>query len=404
MVLRNKRMSLLPAGYLFPEVGKRRRAAAEANPEAKIISLGVGNTTEPLTRHITESLARAASGLGTPAGYSGYGDEQGLGKLRAKIAERVYNGSIAPEEVFVSDGAKCDIGRLQLMFGASQTIAVQDPSYPVYVDGSVMAGATGTYDVGRQQYRGVKYMRCSPENGFFPKLGDGERTDIIYFCSPNNPTGAAATRQELKALVEYARRNRSIIVYDAAYSEYITEKGLPRSIYEIEGAKDVAIEVSSFSKFIGFTGVRLGWTVVPSGLKYDDGTQVIRDWNRVTTTVFNGASNIAQAGGLSALDDVGRAEMRETVSYYLGNAKIILEGLKEMGVESYGGVNAPYIWARFKGGRSWDIFDDILRRAYVVTTPGSGFGPAGEGFLRFSAFGHREDVIEAVERLKKIGL
>jgi len=404
MVSRNKCMTLLPAGYLFPEVSKRRRTVEEEYPGADIISLGIGNTTEPLTRHITESLTRASAGLGTPAGYSGYGDEQGMSGLRAKIADRVYNGSVAPDEVFVSDGAKCDIGRLQLMFGRSQTIAVQDPSYPVYVDGSVIAGATGTYDIQRQQYRGVTYLRCSPENGFFPELKDAEKTDIIYFSSPNNPTGAAATRQELKGLVEYAKRNKSIIVYDAAYSEYIVEKGLPKSIYEIDGAKDVAIEVSSFSKFIGFTGVRLGWTVIPSKLKYDDGSQVIRDWNRVTTTVFNGASNIAQQGGLAALDDEGLTELRGTVSYYLGNAKIILKGLKAMGVESYGGVNAPYIWARFPGRRSWDIFDEILRKAYVVTTPGSGFGPAGEGFLRFSAFGHRKDVEEAVERLKKIKL
>jgi LL-diaminopimelate aminotransferase len=405
MVKRNENLDKLQAGYLFPQIAMRRRKAAEENPEVRIISLGVGNTTEPITPHITEALKKASEGLGTQDGYSGYGDEQGLPLLRAKISEKIYGGRIRPEEVFISDGAKCDIGRIQLMFGPKASIAVQDPSYPVYVDGSVIVGATGGYDPEAQQFKGINYMRCSPDNGFFPDLGKTKRTDLIYFCSPNNPTGAAATREELAKLVAFAKRNRSMIIFDAAYSEYIGDKSLPKSIYEIEGASDVALEVSSFSKFIGFTGVRLGWSVVPSALRYDDGTEVNKDFNRIMTTLFNGASNIAQAGGLAALDDEGIRQMRQTIGYYMENARIIREGLGVLSIKTYGGTNAPYVWAHFPGRKSWDVFEEILQKAHIVTTPGSGFGPSGEGFIRFSAFGHRNDVEEAVERLKsaKIG-
>ncbi len=402
MVARNSNLAKLPGGYLFPEIGRRRKACQEQNPGAKIISLGIGNTTEPLTPHITDGLTKAAAGLGTPAGYSGYGDEQGFDSLRQAIASKLYNNLVTADEVLTSDGAKCDIGRLQLLFGNQVTVAVQDPSYPVYVDGSVIMGATGDFDQASMQYAGITYMPCLPENQFFPDLTKLPRTDLIYFCSPNNPTGAVATKAQLKTLVDFALANRSIIIFDSAYSAYIADPELPRSIFEIEGARRCAIEVSSFSKPVGFTGLRLGWTVCPKDLVYDDGSSVLKDWNRIMTTVFNGASNVVQHGGLAAVDDQGLAEMAATVGYYMENAAIIEQCLADMGIEHYGGHNAPYIWARFPGQKSWDVFSRILNEAFVVCTPGSGFGPAGEGFIRFSSFGHRADVIEATERLKKL--
>ncbi len=400
MVKRNSNLARLPGGYLFPEINRRKRVVSERHPGERIISLGIGNTTEPLSGHITEGLTRAAAGMGTLEGYSGYGDEQGFATLRAKIAERLYGGRVAADEVFVSDGAKCDVGRVQLMFGSRVSVAVQDPSYPVYVDGSVIIGASGDYDASRSQFEGLEYMPCRPENGFFPELEKLPHTDLIYFCSPNNPTGAVATHAQLAALVAKAKANRSIIVFDAAYAEYIRDPGLPKTIFEIDGAREVALEINSFSKPIGFTGLRLGWTVVPQELKYDDGTAVIKDWNRISTTVFNGASNVVQHGGLAALDELGLAEMRQTVDFYMENARLIRDCLQELGVITYGGDNAPYIWAHFPGCKSWEVFERILETVFVVTTPGAGFGPAGEGFIRFSAFGHRADVLAAIERLK----
>ena len=398
-VLRNPCFERLSAGFLFPEVARRRRAFQETNPATKVISLGIGNTTEALSPHIAEGLRLGAQRLGTREGYSGYGEEQGSPQLRAAIAKRLYRCRVEPLEVFVSDGAKCDIARLQAMFGSRVSIAVQDPAYPVYVDGSVIAGAAGAAAADGSGYAGISYLPCNPANGFFPQLSQASVTDLLYFCSPNNPTGACATRGQLEELVAFARKNGTIIVYDAAYAEYMADPSLPRSIFEIEGAREVALEVSSFSKSIGFTGVRLGWTVIPDELRFSDGTQVSRDWNRVMTTLFNGASNVSQAGGLAALSDEGLREMRASVAHYMGNAALIKACLDRLGIESYGGVNAPYIWARFPAKTSWEAFEHILETCAVVTTPGSGFGPSGENFLRFSAFGHREDVEEAVQRL-----
>lgn len=403
---RNPGFANLTAGYLFPEIARRRRAFAAAHPDVRLISLGIGDTTEPLTPHIASRLAKYAAGLGTPGGYSGYGDEQGLTSLRERIAAVVYGSRVGPDEVFVSDGAKCDIGRLQLLFGRDVEVAVQDPSYPVYVDGSVIIGAAGTYDDGARGghpgYAGIRYLPCTPENGYFPDLGDLPESGLIYFCSPNNPTGAVATHAQLAALVAAARQRGSVIVFDAAYAEYIRDPELPRSIFEVDGARECAIEVNSFSKPVGFTGVRLGWTVVPKELRFDDGASVNADWNRLCTTVFNGASNIAQHGGLAALDEQGLAEMRTLTDHYLGNAHLIRATLEGLGITCVGGDNAPYIWANFPGRASWDVFAEILERCHVVTTPGSGFGPAGEGFVRFSAFGHRTDVEEACRRLQQL--
>lgn len=392
-------MAKLPSGYLFPEINRRKKEFLAKNPQAKVISLGIGNTTEPITPYIVSGLQAQTLALGTKQGYSGYGDEQGLPELRKKIAHKIYAGIVNPDEVFVSDGAKCDIGRLQVMFGSSVSIAVQDPSYPVYVDGSVIMGATGGYSQEKSLFENIVYMKCLPENNFFPDLDNLARTDLIYFCSPNNPTGAVATYDQLRKLVLFAKKNRSVILFDAAYSAYIHDPEYPKSIFEIEGAREVAIEISSFSKTIGFTGVRLGWTVVPAELKYDDGSFVRNDWNRIMTTIFNGASNIAQHGGLASLDEKGYEEMQNLVSYYKENARWIQQTLKNLKVTLYGGTNSPYIWAFFPGRKSWDIFNVLLEKHHIITTPGSGFGPSGEGFLRFSSYGHREDILEACRRL-----
>lgn len=400
MATRNPNMAKLQSGYLFPEVSRRKKEFLEKNPDAKIISLGIGDTTEPITPSIAKALINAASGLGTMEGYMGYGDEQGIAELREKIASRIYKGIVSGEEVFVSDGAKPDIARMQLLFGNDAKIAVQDPSYPMYIDSSVMYGKTGKYDKKANAFENIAYMPCTPKNNFFPDLSSVGNADVIFFCSPNNPTGAVATKEQLKQLVEHAKNSKSIIIFDAAYREYIFDSNLPKSIFEIEGAKEVAIEVNSFSKSIGFTGIRLGWAVVPNELKFEDGSLVNHDWSRIITTLFNGASNIAQKGALAALDDDGLNEMKGTVSYYMENAKIIKSALQELGYKAYGGDNAPYIWADMKGKKSWEAFDHILKKANIVTTPGVGFGQAGEGFLRFSAFGHRENIKKAVQRLK----
>lgn len=405
MIKRNTGFKNLTAGYLFPEVARRRREYQEKNKDAKIISLSIGNTTEPLPKFIAKSMADYSMSLSTLEGYSGYGDEQGNSALRAKIAEVWYKGMATPDEVFISDGAKCDIARIQTLFGSKVKVAVQDPSYPVYVDGSVIIGAAGK-NTGKG-YKGVTYMPCVPENNFFPELSKIKKNSLIYFCSPNNPTGACATKEDLKKLVDFANANGCIIIYDAAYREFIRDEKLPKTIFEIEGSRTCAIEINSFSKPAGFTGVRLGWSIVPNELKFADGTSVNRDWNRVMTTLFNGASNVAQAGGLACLEPEGLKAMKDVIDYYLVNAKKIEETLKgenfrKIGVEIYSTGNSPYVWAKFPGKKSWDVFDTILDKCHIVTTPGSGFGPSGESFIRFSSFGHQDDVNEACGRLSKL--
>lgn len=405
MIKRNTGFKNLTAGYLFPEVARRRREYQEKNKDAKIISLSIGNTTEPLPKFIAKAMADYSMSLSTLEGYSGYGDEQGNSALRAKIAEVWYKGMATPDEVFISDGAKCDIARIQTLFGSKVKVAVQDPSYPVYVDGSVIICAAGK-NTGKG-YKGVTYMPCVPENNFFPDLSKIKKNSLIYFCSPNNPTGACATKEDLKKLVDFANTNGCIIIYDAAYREFIRDEKLPKTIFEIEGSRTCAIEINSFSKPAGFTGVRLGWSIVPNELKFADGTSVNRDWNRVMTTLFNGASNVAQAGGLACLEPEGLKAMKDVIDYYLVNAKKIEETLKgenfrKIGVEIYSTGNSPYVWAKFPGKKSWDVFDTILDKCHIVTTPGSGFGPSGESFIRFSSFGHQDDVNEACGRLSKL--
>lgn len=405
MIKRNTGFKNLTAGYLFPEVARRRREYQEKNKDAKIISLSIGNTTEPLPEFIAKAMSDYSMALATAEGYSGYGDEQGNSALRAKIAEVWYKGLATADEVFISDGAKCDIARIQTLFGSKVKVAVQDPSYPVYVDGSVIIGAAGKNS--GKGYKGVTYMPCVPENNFFPDLSKIKKNSLIYFCSPNNPTGACATKEDLKKLVDFANSNGCIIIYDAAYREFIRDENLPKTIFEIEGSRTCAIEINSFSKPAGFTGVRLGWSIVPNDLKFADGTSVNKDWNRVMTTLFNGASNVAQAGGLACLEPEGIQAMKDVIDYYLVNAKKIEETLKgenfrKIGVEIYSTGNSPYVWAKFPGKKSWDVFDIILDKCHIVTTPGSGFGPSGESFIRFSSFGHQKDVNEACERLSKL--
>jgi LL-diaminopimelate aminotransferase len=407
MIQRNPCIANLKAGYLFPEIAKRRREYLAAHPDANIISLGVGNTTEPILPHINAGLVEGAKRLGTVEGYSGYQDEGRL-DLRENISTVFYKGKFTANEIFISDGAKCDIGRLQLLLGAGTQVAVQDPSYPVYVDGSVLIGAAEKEGQAADKgsgtvYNGIIYLPCTLHNDFFPDLSWIPSNGAVYFCSPNNPTGAVANKEQLKALVKTAHQKNTLIIFDAAYSEFIRDPELPKSIYEIDGADECAIEVNSFSKPAGFTGVRLGWSVVPLKLKYDSGENINADWSRICSTVFNGASNISQAGGLAALDDDGLKEIRELTDFYLGNAKLIRQTLKDRNIYCIGGDNSPYIWAHFPGRDSWDVFEDILDKCQIVTTPGAGFGPAGASFIRFSAFGHRTDVEEACKRLGKMG-
>ncbi len=400
MVHRNPDIAKLAGSYLFPEIHRRKLAFLQANPTAKLISLGIGDTSLPIPPASIQGFVEASQQLGDAATYTGYGAEKGHAILRERIAHKLFNGLVNADEVYVSDGAKCDLGRLQILFGRGVTIALQDPAYPVYVDSAVLGGITGGYSRTIAGYEGIRYLPCTPNNGFFPTLTDSSKADLLYFCSPNNPTGAVATREQLKSLVAYAKKHRSIIVFDSAYAPYIQDKTLPRSIYEIEGAREVAIEIGSFSKLAGFTGVRLGWTVIPQELTFDDGSSVKTDWDRVTTTIFNGASNIAQAGGAALLTDEGLAQVAEMINYYNSNARILKEAVLKAGWEAFGGDHAPYLWVRIPQMTSWQAFEWLLNDKHLLTTPGVGFGPSGEGFIRMSALGKRSDVLEAEFRIQ----
>ena len=396
----------LASGYLFPEVARRTKAWQEKNKGEEVLRLGIGNTTEALTPYILEAMHAKLDRLSNRDTYTGYGDEQGDTPLREALAamyKREYGVELNSEEFFVSDGAKADAANIQQIFSSDSIVAVQDPAYPVYVDSNVAGGRSSGYDAESGSYRDLVYMPCNEENGFVPEPPK-THVDLIYLCFPNNPTGAVATKEQLKAFVDYAKRESAIIIYDAAYSDYIREAGYVRTIYEVEGAVDCAIEINSFSKNAGFTGVRLGWTVVPFGLASDNAPKgtIHRLWNRRQCTYFNGASNIAQAGGIAALSEKGREECRGLVDYYLENARIIKEGLEEAGLTCYGGVNSPYVWAKTPNGmKSWDFFDFLLDKAHVVVTPGSGFGGSGEGYVRVSSYGHRENVEKAVKAIKE---
>ncbi|BCX07625.1 MAG: LL-diaminopimelate aminotransferase [Fischerella sp.] len=395
----------LKAGYLFPEIARRVNAFAEAHPDAKIIRLGIGDVTEPLPEACRTAMIKAVEEMGDRATFKGYGPEQGYAWLREKIATHDFQArgcEIDASEIFVSDGSKCDTGNILEIFGKNNTIAVTDPVYPVYVDTNVMAGNTGNSN-DKGEYEGLVYLPITAENNFTATI-PSQKVDLIYLCFPNNPTGAVATKEHLKAWVDYAKDHGSIIFFDAAYEAYITDPEIPHSIYEIEGARDCAIEFRSFSKNAGFTGTRCALTVVPKNLtaKAADGSDVElwKLWNRRQSTKFNGVSYIVQRGAEAVYSQEGQAQTKALISFYLENANIIREQLTAAGLAVYGGVNAPYVWVKTPNGlSSWDFFDKLLHSCNVVGTPGSGFGAAGEGYFRISAFNSRENVEEAMKRI-----
>ncbi len=395
----------LKAGYLFPEIARRVNAFAEANPDANIIKLGIGDVTEPLPDACRAAMIEAVEEMGDRSSFKGYGPEQGYAWLREKIAAQDFQSrgcDVDASEIFISDGSKCDCGNILDIFGNNNKIAVTDPVYPVYVDTNVMAGHTGPVS-DKGEYEGLVYLPISAENDFTAEIPT-EKVDLIYLCFPNNPTGAVATKAHLQAWVDYAKAHGSIILFDAAYEAFITDPDLPHSIFEIEGARDCAIEFRSFSKNAGFTGTRCAFTVVPKTLtaKAADGSDVElwKLWNRRQSTKFNGVSYIVQRGAEAVYSEAGQAQIKELISFYLENAKIIREQLTAAGIAVYGGVNAPYVWVKTPNGlSSWDFFDKLLHTCNVVGTPGSGFGAAGEGYFRISAFNSRENVEEAMKRI-----
>jgi LL-diaminopimelate aminotransferase len=401
----NSHYQKLQASYLFLEIAKRVRAFTAENPQAKVIRLGIGDVVLPLPAPIVEALKEGADEMGRRETFKGYGPEQGYEFLLEAIAAhyRSQGADVKPDEVFVSDGSKCDSGNVQEIFAADSVVAVVDPVYPVYVDTNVMAGRTGPADASGR-YGGLVYLPATADNGFDPALPD-RRVDLVYLCSPNNPTGAVMSRASLAKWVDYARRNDSVILFDAAYEAFIRDPALPRSIYEIPGAREVAIELRSLSKTAGFTGTRLAYMVVPRELAAanDRGERVPLHglWNRRHTTKFNGVSYPIQKAGAAVFSPAGKAAVEANVAYYMENARIIRQGLEAAGFAVFGGVNAPYIWLRVPAGlTSWQFFDKLLGETHVVGTPGSGFGSCGEGYFRLSAFGLRENVEEAVERLR----
>ncbi|WP_320110503.1 LL-diaminopimelate aminotransferase [Draconibacterium orientale] len=404
----NENYLKLQAGYLFPEIGRRVSEFIDANPDKKVIKMGIGDVTQPLVPSVVKAFHEGVDEMAKGETFKGYGPEQGYAFLREAIAKHSYQEKgidISADEIFVSDGSKCDTGNIQEIFGNDNKIAICDPVYPVYADTTVMSGKTGTCQA-NGHYEGIIYMPCTKENGFIPELPT-ETPDLIFLCYPNNPTGTVASKEELKKWVDYAIEKNAIILYDAAYEAFITEDGIPRSIYEIEGAKKVAIEFRSFSKTAGFTGTRCAITVIPNELvAYDSegqAHQVKKLWNRRQSTKFNGVSYPVQKAAAAIYTEEGKKEVEEVIAYYLENAKIMRESLAEIGYEVYGGVNAPYVWVKTKNNMtSWDFFDKVLNEANLVGTPGSGFGPAGEGYFRFSAFADRENVLEAMERVKNL--
>lgn len=400
----NENYLKLPGSYLFSTIGKKVAAYKEANPDKSIISLGIGDVTQPLAPKIIESLHSAVDEMGKAETFHGYAPDLGYEFLRSAIAESDYKShgcDIHADEIFVSDGAKCDSGNIQEIFSTDNKIAVCDPVYPVYVDTNVMAGRTGTYDPSTETWSDVIYMPCTAENDFVPDFPK-EEPDIIYLCFPNNPTGTTITKAQLQEWVDYANKIGAVIIYDAAYEAYISEDDVAHSIYECEGARTCAIELRSFSKNAGFTGTRLGFTVVPKDLKAGDVT-LHSLWARRHGTKYNGAPYIVQRAGETVYSTEGKEELKEQVAYYMKNAKTIKDGLAAAGYTVFGGVNAPYIWLKTPDNMSsWDFFDYLLENVNIVGTPGSGFGPSGEGYFRLTAFGSYENTVEALERIKNM--
>lgn len=395
----------LKAGYLFPEIGRRVRAYQQANPQASVIRLGIGDVVLPLAPAVVQAMKAAVEEMGSESGFRGYGPEQGYdflidAILKQDFAERGV--ALKPSEIFISDGSKCDSGNIQEIFSPQSRVAVVDPVYPVYVDTNVMAGRTGELqESGR--YEGIVYLPATAENHFNP-APPSEKVDVVYLCSPNNPTGATLGREDLQKWVDYARKSGAVILFDAAYEAFITDPKIPHSIYEIPGADEVAIELRSFSKTAGFTGTRCAFLVIPEKVTGKDGSgkdvSLNGLWNRRHTTKFNGVSYPVQRGAAACYSPEGRAQLREQIAYYMENARLIREGLSKLGLAVYGGVHAPYIWLKTpKGLGSWEFFDKLLQETQVVGTPGAGFGPSGEGYFRLSAFGYREKIVEALRRI-----
>ena len=404
MVTVNHNYLKLPGSYLFSTIGKKVRAYKEENPDKEVISLGIGDVTQPLVPAIIDALHGAVEEMAHAETFHGYAPDLGYEFLRRAIAKNDYQDrgcSIAADEIFVSDGAKSDSGNIQEIFGTDNKVAVCDPVYPVYVDTNVMAGRTGEYNTVRENFDGVIYMPCRKENGFLPEF-PSEVPDLIYLCFPNNPTGSAITKDELQKWVDYANKNGCVIIYDAAYEAYISEENVPHSIYECEGARTCAIELRSFSKNAGFTGVRLGFTVIPKEL-VRDGVSLHSLWARRHGTKFNGAPYIVQKAGEAVYSEAGKAQLKNQVGYYMRNAKLIHDELAKAGFSVSGGVNAPYIWLETPDKMtSWEFFDYLLKNANVVGTPGSGFGSHGEGYFRLTAFGTYENTLKAIDRIKSL--
>lgn len=404
----NDNFTKLPSAYLFSEVARRVRAYSEANPGEEILRLGIGDVTRPLCPAVVEALHRGVDDEAETSTFHGYGPEQGHEFLTSLIAEHDYRRrgiAMSEDEIFVSDGAKSDTGNIGDILSVNNRVAVTDPVYPVYIGTNVMAGRAGEL-LPSGRWSNIEYLPAVAENGFVPELPTGH-PDVIYLCYPNNPTGTTLTRDELKVWVDYCRREGALLLFDAAYEAYVTRPEVPRSIYEIDGAREVAIEFRSYSKTAGFTGMRLGYTVVPRELKgrASDGSLVALNplWRRRQTTKFNGASYLSQRGAVALYTPAGEAQVRETIDYYLGNARVILDGLRGAGYECFGGVDSPYIWLRTPDGiGSWEFFDRLLHGCRVVGTPGCGFGPSGEGYLRLTAFNTRENTVRAVERITSL--
>ena len=404
MVTVNHNYLKLPGSYLFSTIGKKVRAYKEENPDKEVISLGIGDVTQPLVPAIIDALHGAVEEMAHAETFHGYAPDLGYEFLRRAIAKNDYQDrgcDVAADEIFVSDGAKSDSGNIQEIFGTDNKVAVCDPVYPVYVDTNVMAGRTGEYNTVRENFDGVIYMPCRKENGFLPEL-PSEVPDLIYLCFPNNPTGSAITKDELQKWVDYANKNGCVIIYDAAYEAYISEENVPHSIYECEGARTCAIELRSFSKNARFTGVRLGFTVIPKEL-VRDGVSLHSLWARRHGTKFNGAPYIVQKAGEAVYSEAGKAQLKDQVGYYMRNAKLIHDELTKAGFSVSGGVNAPYIWLETPDKMtSWEFFDYLLKNANVVGTPGSGFGSHGEGYFRLTAFGTYENTLKAIDRIKSL--
>ena len=406
----NENFLELQDSYLFSTIAKKVAKFTQENPDKKVIKLGIGDVTKPIVPACLEAMHKAVEEIGTREGFRGYGPEQGYEFLRKAIVENDYKKrgiEVNEDEVFVSDGAKCDCGNIVDIFSKDNVVAITDPVYPVYLDTNVMSGRSGKYDKEKETYEKIVYLPVTDENNFKPELPK-TKVDMIYLCFPNNPTGTVLTKEDLKKWVDYAKNNNSIILYDSAYEAFITEENIPHSIYEVEGAKEVAIEFRSFSKTAGFTGLRCGYVVIPKEVKgytkNGDKIDLNKLWNRRTCTKFNGVSYITQRAAEAVYTTEGQKQIKENINYYMENAKIIKQGLEEAGFTTYGGTNSPYVWLKVpEGMTSWEFFDKLLEEVNVVGTPGSGFGPHGEGYFRLTAFGTKENTKEAIEKMSQWG-